>query len=164
MSTESQNEISKFAMSLRRARREAGDPSYRELARQTTYSISSISRTFNGATFPRWRFTELLLKSCGVGDEQIGGYWRRRWLQAAEALSPLGDADEVCDTPAYSEPAGEPGAGQPAAHWQECTECGSLVANPLLHKVWHLNYMRRPGAKTVSPRASTSLQVQRLSG
>jgi hypothetical protein len=162
MSTDPKNEIGKFAMSLRRARREAGDPPYRELARRTTYSISSISRTFNGATFPRWRFTELLLRSCSVSDEQIGGYWRQRWLQAAEALSPLGG--EADGLPARGQLAEEPGADRSAAHWQECAECGSLVANPLLHHAWHLNYMRRPGGKTASPLVSTSSQVQRLSG
>lgn len=115
-------------------------------------------------TFPRWRFTELLLKSCGVSEEQIGGYWRRRWLEAAEAVSQLGDDGEPAGDPGHDQPPGEPDAARPATpHWQECTECGSLVTNPLLHQVWHVNYMRRPGGKTVSSRVSTT-QIHRLSG
>jgi DNA-directed RNA polymerase subunit RPC12/RpoP len=47
-------------------------------------------------------------------------------------------------------PVEELGAGRPAAHWQECAKCGSLVANPLLHQAWHLNYMRCPGGKIVA--------------
>ncbi|MGH3218741.1 MAG: helix-turn-helix domain-containing protein [Streptosporangiaceae bacterium] len=148
MSTDLENEIGKFAMCLRRARREAGDPPYRELARRTTYSISSISRTFNGATFPRWRFTELLLKSCDVSEEQIDGYWRRRWLQAAEALSPLGGGAEADGPPAPDRSARQLDDDRTAARWQECAECGSLVAKPLLHRAWHLNYMRQPVGKT----------------
>jgi hypothetical protein len=44
--------VSRFSKSLRRARRDAGEPSYRDLARQTGYSISSISRILNGKNFP----------------------------------------------------------------------------------------------------------------
>jgi hypothetical protein len=150
MSADIQNEPGQFALDLRRARREAGDPPYRELARQTTYSISSIWRTFNGTTFPRWRFTESLLKSCGVSDEQIAGDWRQRWLRAAEALSPLGDGGEAGGTTVYEQLAEEPGTGRAAAHWRECAECGSVVANPLVHRGFHRNYMRRPEGQRLS--------------
>jgi transcriptional regulator with XRE-family HTH domain len=162
---ESENEISGFARSLRRARRKAGDPSYRELARRTTYSISSISRTLNGVTFPRWRFTELLLESCGVSEEQIGGYWRQRWLETAETVSPLGDDGEPVGNPGPAPAVREPDAGAAALpHWQECGECGSLVTNPLLHHAWHINYVRRPGGKATSQRIDTSPRVRQLSG
>lgn len=149
MSTDHEGAADRFALSLRRARREAGDPSYRELAGRTGYSISSISRTLNGATFPRWAFTGLLLKSFGVSQEQIQGYWRRRWLEAAEAVSPLGvDQD---------------GSGQddvPAG--RECEECGALVLNPLRHQAWHSAYRRR-GSGGIPPVANTGGTVRRLS-
>jgi transcriptional regulator with XRE-family HTH domain len=146
MSTDREAGAGGFALSLRRARREAGDPSYRELARRTGYSISSISRTLTGATFPRWAFTELLLNSLGLSQEQVQGLWRRRWLEAAEAVSPLGvnpGQDEV--------PAG-----------RECGQCGALVLNPLRHQAWHSAYERRRSGR-ITPMADAGGTVHRLS-
>ena len=150
MSTDHEAGVGGFALSLRRARREAGDPPYRELARRTGYSISSISRTLSGATFPRWAFTGLLLKSFGVSQEQIQGPWRRRWLEAAEAVSPLG-----------VDPVG-PGKDEVPAG-QECGECGALVLNPLRHQAWHASYKRR-GSGRILPVADTGGTVHQLSG
>ena len=149
MSTGSEDGVGRFALSLRRARREVGDPSYRELARRTKYSISSISRTLNGTTFPRWGFTELLLRSFGVDEEQIGGHWRRCWIEAAEAVSPLG--------------ADQPASAAGATVGQECGECGALVLNPLRHRAWHAAYKRRGGGR-LSPVPGTAGNVHQLSG
>jgi transcriptional regulator with XRE-family HTH domain len=154
MSTDREDEVGRFALSLRRARREAGDPSYRELARRTKYSISSICRTLNGTTFPRWAFTELLLKSYGISEEQIRGHWRRIWLETAEAVSPLGTG-QPADTAQDDSPAAAPG--------EECGECGALVLNPLRHQAWHAAYKRRASGR-IPPTADVGGNVHRLSG
>lgn len=76
-------EIHRFAKSLCRARRNAGEIPYRLLAKQTGYSISSISRILNGKNFPRWAFTQEFLRTCMISETQINGPWRRRWLEIA---------------------------------------------------------------------------------
>ena len=78
--------------------------------------------------FPRWRFTELLLESCGISEEQIHGHWRRRWLKVAEAVS-----SPSTDRPDDAASGDDPGA----AVDQECRECGALVLNPFRHQEWH---------------------------
>ena len=133
-------EVKQFAMSLRRARRNAGEVPYRELARETSYSISSISRILNGKNFPRWAFTEKFLHTCKVSEAQINGPWRRRWLEIAELLSPLGDDGQDSDA--------ELSVDAPQAPPErECPECGALVLNPLRHQAWHAAYVRRDSAR-----------------
>jgi transcriptional regulator with XRE-family HTH domain len=134
-----EDEVQRFAMNLRRARRNAGDVPYRELAKETNYSISSISRILNGKNFPRWPFTEKFLRICKISEAQIDGAWRRRWLEIAELMSPLGD-DGQDDAELIGHVLPEPPG-------QECSECGALVLNPLRHRAWHAAYVRRDRIK-----------------
>jgi hypothetical protein len=143
--------IQQFAKALLWARRQAGDPSYRELHRRMSYSIASICRVLSGKSFPRWEFTEEFLRACRISDERIAGLWHARWLEIAELISPLGDHPYHDD--AYAE--GELGL-RPDSSSQvgtECPECGALVVSLLRHQAWHLNYARRPGSGRTWPRA-----------
>jgi hypothetical protein len=143
-----QTEIKRFANRLRWARRQDGDPSYRELRRRTSYSISSISRVLSGKSFPRWEFTEVFLRACHVPEPQINGQWRNRWIEIAELVSPLGDDVPHDDETGFDAPA-------PAAQdGTECAECGAWVINPLRHRAWHATYVRRePGRPARRPSA-----------
>lgn len=134
-----QLEVSNFAMSLRRARRNAGEVPYREIAKETGYSISSISRILNGKNFPRWAFTEKFLHTCKISEARINGHWHHRWLEIAELLSPLGDDGQDGDETGDDAPAAPPE--------RECPECGALVLNPLRHQVWHATYVRRDSTR-----------------
>jgi transcriptional regulator with XRE-family HTH domain len=132
-----QAEITKFANTLRRVRRQDGDPSYRQLHRRMGYSISSISRVLTGQSFPRWEFTEAFLRACHVAEPQINIQWRNRWIEIAELVAPLGD-----DVP-HGDEAGSDMPTPAAQEGMECDECGAWVINPLRHRAWHATYVRR---------------------
>ena len=137
---ETQLDIQGFAIRLRRARRQDGDPSYRNLHRQMDYSISSISRVLSGQSFPRWEFTERFLRACHVSEQEINGPWRSRWIAVAGLVSPLGG-----DVPTDSETGAETPA-HPAYAGTECAQCGAWVINQIRHRAWHAAYTRRePG-------------------
>jgi hypothetical protein len=122
-----------FVFDLQRVRRRAGDPSHRELVRraQHSFSISSITRSMKGDKLPTWAFTEAFLTACGEPDEVINSYWKARWVQVADQLSPVGD--EVGQSTLDDSPPGV-----------ECTECGTWVINPERHTAWHMMFTRRP--------------------
>lgn len=139
---ENQLDIQGFASGLRWVRRQDGDPSYRVLQRKTEYSPSSISRVLSGKSFPRWEFTEKFLRACHVGEQEINGPWRNRWIEVAGLVSPLGD-----DVPADLETAAE--APAPLAHpGTECAQCGALVVNQIRHQAWHAAYAPREPRRT----------------
>jgi hypothetical protein len=137
---ENQLEIQGFAVRLQNARREACDPSFRQLQRQIGYSPSSISRVLAGKSFPRWEFTEKFLRACRVSEQDINGPWRRRWIAVADQKSPLGDTpadDTTSDTP---NPLPDTGT--------MCAQCGSWVINQILHQGWHAAYTPRETSRT----------------
>ncbi|ACU35217.1 hypothetical protein KCV87_14115 [Actinosynnema pretiosum subsp. pretiosum] len=85
--------VEEFALSLRRARREAGEPSLRELAHRTRPrgSISTFQRAFAGSALPSWDTVDALLRA-GLGQPagQVDAVWRPRWIVVKDLLSPLG--------------------------------------------------------------------------
>ncbi|TDB97270.1 hypothetical protein E1091_08595 [Micromonospora fluostatini] len=116
---------------LKLAYRQAGNPSYRTIIRTTAIAISTstISRTFNAKTPPKWEnLTELLL-ALGVAREEIETTWHRLWMSAVNEVNPLTKDDKA---------AGEllP-AGRRPKDVVACPRCGSWVADMLLHRRWH---------------------------
>jgi WD40 repeat protein len=81
-----------FAAGLRRLRQEAGNPTYRELAKRTHYSIATLSTAAGGRKLPSLTVTLAYVRACG-GDEQV---WERRWHAVAAELAQH-DEVEVAD-------------------------------------------------------------------
>ncbi|MBP2472418.1 WD40 repeat protein/transcriptional regulator with XRE-family HTH domain [Crossiella equi] len=87
-------EVQRFAFELRRLREQAGNPSYRDLARVVHYSVSTLSEAARGRKLPSLAVTLAYVRACG-GDEE---HWEARWRELARevdlpALDGL-DADE----------------------------------------------------------------------
>jgi hypothetical protein len=65
----------KFAGDLRRLRRSAGSPSYRELGSRANYSAAALSEATAGRRLPSLSLTQAFVRACG-GDVED---WTRRW-------------------------------------------------------------------------------------
>ncbi|MFC6018797.1 helix-turn-helix domain-containing protein [Plantactinospora solaniradicis] len=79
-----------LAYDLRKLRAEAGNPTYRVLARSAGYSATTLSEAAGGARLPT---LDVLLAYVGAchGDPD---HWRKRWLETVARLQP-GDDEEV---------------------------------------------------------------------
>ncbi|MBQ1023924.1 XRE family transcriptional regulator [Micromonospora sp. C95] len=65
----------RFAGDLRRLRRRAGEPTYRELGRRTNYSPAALSEAVSGRRLPSLAVTVAFVRACdGDADE-----WTERW-------------------------------------------------------------------------------------
>ncbi|GGS42947.1 MULTISPECIES: NB-ARC domain-containing protein [Actinokineospora] len=69
-----------FAQDLRALRHQAGNPSYRELARTALFAPSVLSSAASGHKLPTLAVTLAFAAACG-GDR---AEWERRWRQVAE--------------------------------------------------------------------------------
>src|SRR4051812_30829228 len=65
----------RFAGDLRRLRRRAGLPSYRELGKRTNYSAAALSEALSGRRLPSLAVTLAFVRACD-GD---AGEWTGRW-------------------------------------------------------------------------------------
>ena len=86
-----------FARALRQLRRTAGQPSYRQLAATTHFSVASLARAAAGRRLPTLEVTLAYVDACH-GDLD---YWRRQWSRTHATLtarSPVG-ADPVAPGP-----------------------------------------------------------------
>ncbi|MEO3748445.1 helix-turn-helix transcriptional regulator [Plantactinospora sp. B5E13] len=97
--------VQALAYDLRKLRAEAGNPTYRALARSAGYSASTLSEAAGGMRLPT---LEVLLAYVGAcGGDPIG--WRRRWHEAAAAQQQTGDTglhptDDRAEPPADAGP------------------------------------------------------------
>jgi hypothetical protein len=71
-----------FANDLRRLRAQAGNPTYRDMARSALYSPSVLSSAASGTRLPTLQVTLGFVAACGGDREE----WRRRWMQAAKVI------------------------------------------------------------------------------
>ncbi|WP_380827233.1 nSTAND1 domain-containing NTPase [Sphaerisporangium rhizosphaerae] len=79
----------RFAGDLRRLRRQAGQPSYRELGRRARYSAAALSEAVAGRRLPSLAVTVAFVAAC-EGDVEA---WRERWRElAASDATPNGQA------------------------------------------------------------------------
>jgi transcriptional regulator with XRE-family HTH domain len=67
--------VAGFALRLRALREEAGCPGYRELARRTNYSVTTLSDAARGRELPSLEATLAYVTACG-GDREA---WEREW-------------------------------------------------------------------------------------
>jgi hypothetical protein len=75
----------RFAGDLRRLRRRAGAPTYRELGKRTNYSAAALSEALSGRRLPSFAVTLAFVRACGGDVEE----WTGRWREIA-AVEPAG--------------------------------------------------------------------------
>lgn len=69
-----------FAVELRRLRHSAGDLTYREMARKTHYSATTLSAAAAGRRLPSLEVMKAFVQACG-GNIAL---WEQRWILIAE--------------------------------------------------------------------------------
>jgi WD40 repeat protein len=89
----------RFAADLRRLRREAGNPTLKELGRQAHYAASTLSEAAGGRSLPSLAVTVAFVQACG-GDVDA---WEQRWRDVAAELTAedTGDAENDGVRPPY---------------------------------------------------------------
>ena len=108
--------LQQFAHDLRELRRDAGSPSYRQLAQIAHYSASALSTAANGRALPSLPVLEAYVRACG-GDEEK---WRLRWQELSDrtlAAAPAADHTERFAPRPPDVDAG-PGSRSPRTAWR----------------------------------------------
>ncbi|MBN6040009.1 helix-turn-helix domain-containing protein [Amycolatopsis sp. 195334CR] len=82
-----------FAADLRELRRKAGSPPYRELARRSHFSSTTLSDAAGGRRLPSLDVTLAYVRACGGDVEQ----WERQWRAAAAELHTCSPVDDEGD-------------------------------------------------------------------
>ena len=77
-----------FAGDLRRLRRQAGLPTYRELGRRSSYSPAALSEALSGRRLPSLAVTLAVVRACGGDTDE----WTRRWRTLAATQPDAGGA------------------------------------------------------------------------
>ena len=75
--------LQQLAYDLRRLRRTAGGPSYRQLSRRARYSVTALSEAAGGETLPTLAVTLAYVEACGGDREE----WATRWQTVAAQLA-----------------------------------------------------------------------------
>ncbi|MFI1014729.1 helix-turn-helix domain-containing protein [Streptomyces sp. NPDC020965] len=89
--------VQRFAYELRKLRRDAGGLTYRAMARQAGYSVTTLSRAAGGEQLPSLPVALAYAVACG-GDE---GEWEARWRTAVEESAVEQAEGEECTDPPY---------------------------------------------------------------
>jgi WD40 repeat protein len=124
--------VQRFALELRKLRREAGQPGYRELSRRAHYSVTALSEAAGGEALPTLEVALAYAQACG-GDRKV---WKDRWRVAASELGLLPTAGPSQDGPApylglaTFEPEDAPRFF--GRHWLIEELCGRLASHSLL--------------------------------
>jgi hypothetical protein len=97
--------VARFASELRRLRKEAGSPTYRDMARDALYSASVLSSAASGHRLPTLPVTLAYVRACGGDVEE----WRHRWFEAQRedavpAEDPAESATRVLPVPVRALP------------------------------------------------------------
>ncbi|MGW5053452.1 NB-ARC domain-containing protein [Actinokineospora sp. NPDC004072] len=90
-----------FAQDLRALRNQAGNPSYRELARTALFAPSVLSSAASGHKLPTLAVTLAFVAACG-GDR---ARWERRWREVAEDVGAAVDIREDAEPAGPARPA-----------------------------------------------------------
>jgi hypothetical protein len=80
-------EIEHFAADLRALRSRAGQPTYRKMAPQAHYAVSTLSQAAAGNRLPTLEVALAYVRACGA-DPAVQQDWCRRWQQLATQLDP----------------------------------------------------------------------------
>jgi hypothetical protein len=116
----------RFAHELRRVKREAGEPSFRELYIRSSSRLTpaTISRVLNGKAKATWFFTNAFLRACEISDDNIVTVWRPKWVHMMDVLQPLDS--ELDDDPPSAQPSDT-----------TCADCGLVIGDLGRHQTWH---------------------------
>lgn len=90
--TEVSKAIQTFAYRLRRARRDAGELSLRDLAQRIEFrgSPSTLQRAFAGNVLPSWPVVQaLLIRGFDLDKEVVRSEWLPRWVAVKDLEDPL---------------------------------------------------------------------------
>jgi len=71
--------VAAFARGLRQLRKDAGSPTYRDMAQSALFSSSVLSSAASGSRLPTLQVTLAFVTACG-GDREL---WARRWRQVS---------------------------------------------------------------------------------
>ncbi len=80
--------LQRFAYELRQLRRQAGNPSYRQMARRAHYSATALSEAAGGEKLPSRHVTRAYVGACGGNPDE----WEARWRAVEEALTNMNRA------------------------------------------------------------------------
>ncbi|WP_308427912.1 nSTAND1 domain-containing NTPase [Streptomyces roseolilacinus] len=97
--------MQRFAHELRELRREAGGPTYREMARRAHYSVTSLSRAAAGEVLPSLAVVSAYVEACGGDREE----WERRWHRTCEEVAVRVREDDEASPPYQGLARFEPG-------------------------------------------------------
>jgi ABC-type glutathione transport system ATPase component len=82
--------VAEFASELRKLRDKAGRPSYRELARRASFSVTVLSEAAGGRALPTLAVVKGYVRACGGDACEWEERWRRaagQWREAAEGAA-----------------------------------------------------------------------------
>ncbi|MDQ0931180.1 nSTAND1 domain-containing NTPase [Streptomyces turgidiscabies] len=80
--------VQKLAQELRELRRTAGSPSYRTMAKDAGFSVTTLSQAAAGERLPSLAVLQAYARACGADPAE----WERRWKEADAEL-----ADATCE-------------------------------------------------------------------
>ncbi|GLF97937.1 nSTAND1 domain-containing NTPase [Streptomyces yaizuensis] len=87
--------VQRFAFELRKLRREAGGPTYRQMSRRVPFSLTTLSQAAAGERFPSLAVALAYAEACG-GDR---AEWKSRWQQVREELAAQAADDSGEESP-----------------------------------------------------------------
>ncbi|MGW1060436.1 helix-turn-helix domain-containing protein [Micromonospora rubida] len=106
--------VQALAYELRKLRAEAGNPTYRQLARSAGYGATTLSEAAGGARLPTLEVLLAYVGACGGDPDE----WRQRWHETAARVRPTEPVRQVAGEregdPEEGAGAGTEGPGQPA--------------------------------------------------
>ncbi|MFF3868959.1 helix-turn-helix domain-containing protein [Micromonospora sp. NPDC001898] len=83
--------VQALAYELRKLRVEAGNPTYRQLARSAGYGATTLSEAAGGTRLPTLEVLLAYVGACGGDPDE----WRRRWHETAERVRPAEPVRQV---------------------------------------------------------------------
>jgi transcriptional regulator with XRE-family HTH domain len=109
----------RLAEQLKRAWISAGRPRMSDVGDAVGYNKASISKVLSGKMPPAWHLVRKLGAALGVPEDIVRTEWHPLWV-AADELRRQRQVEPMA-------PAGR----------QQCVLCGSWVADPAVHSLWH---------------------------
>ncbi|WP_272263574.1 helix-turn-helix domain-containing protein [Streptomyces xanthophaeus] len=100
--------LEEFAHALRALRRQAGNPSYRVMAKRAHYSVATLSEAARGLHKPSLKVTLAYVAACD-GDTTV---WTRHWHRVGKELEARGTPYEPVGRPRAAPEQPVPGAGR----------------------------------------------------